>query len=116
MGESKRESERECDGEEGENNSASRRRRKGSNFVVESKAFEIVVDERKGKPQVLIMEKKGGVSSWVRLGPESLGFFIEDLTHCIKDEKKVRWEREWKENGRLYSMTRGINRRGGLFG
>ena len=52
MGESKRESERECDGEEGENNSASRRRRKGSNFVVESKAFEIVVDERKGKPQV----------------------------------------------------------------
>ena len=47
MGESKRESARECDGEEGENNSTSRRRRKGSSFAVESKAFEIVVNERK---------------------------------------------------------------------
>ena len=27
------------------------------------KAFEIVVDDRKGKPQILIVEKKGGVSS-----------------------------------------------------
>ncbi|RVW76705.1 hypothetical protein CK203_047536 [Vitis vinifera] len=91
MGESKRESERECDGEEGENNSASRRRRKGSNFVVESKAFEIVVDERKGKPQVLIMEKKGGVSSWVRLGPESLGFFIKrpNPLHQRREKSKM---------------------------
>ena len=70
----------------------------------------------KGKenPKFLIMEKKGGVSSWVRLGPESLGFFIEGLTHCIKDEKEVRWGREWKEKGRLYSMMRGINRAGGF--
>ena len=43
-------SEKEFDGEEGENSSASRRRRKESSFTVESKAFEIVVDERKGKP------------------------------------------------------------------
>ncbi|RVW97047.1 hypothetical protein CK203_032410 [Vitis vinifera] len=77
MGERERESERECDGEEGENSSAPRRRRKESSFAVESKAFEIVVDDRKGKPQVLIVEKKGGVSSWVQLGPESLGFFLE---------------------------------------
>ena len=63
--ERERESERECDGEEGENSSVSRRRRKESSFAVESKAFEIIVDERKGKPQVLIVEKKGGVSSWV---------------------------------------------------
>ena len=112
MGENERESERECDGEGGENSSTSCRRRKESSFAVESKAFEIVVDERKGKPQVLIVEKKGGVSSWVRLGPESLGFFIEGLTHCIKDEKEVRWGREWKEKGRLYSMTRGIIRVG----
>ena len=114
MGESERESERECDGEEGENSSAPRRRRKESSFAVESKAFEIVVDDRKGKPQVLIAEKKGGVSSWVQLGPESLGFFLEGLNHCIKDEKEARWGREWKEKGRLYSMTQGINRTGGF--
>ena len=56
--ERERESERECDGEEGENSSVPRSRRKESSFVVESKAFEIVVDDRKGKPQVLIVEKK----------------------------------------------------------
>ena len=45
-------SEKECDGEEGENSSASRRRGKESSFGVETKAFKIVVDDRKGKPQV----------------------------------------------------------------
>ena len=69
------------------------------------KAFEIVVDDRKGKLQVLIVEKKGGVSSWVRLGSDSLGFFLEGLNLCIKDEKEARWGREWKEQGRMYSMT-----------
>ena len=61
------ESERECDGEEGENSTAIQRRRKESSFAVESKVFEIVLDERKGRPQVLIVEKKRGVSSWVRM-------------------------------------------------
>ena len=99
------ESERECDGEEGENSAAIRRRRKESGFAVESKVFEIVLDERKGRPQVLIMEKKRGVSSWVRMGPERLGFFMECLIHCIKDEKEGRWGREWKDKGRSYSLT-----------
>ena len=81
---------------------------------MESKAFEIIVDERKGKIQVLIVEKKGGVSSWVRLGSNSLGFFLEGLNLCIKDEKEARWGREWKEQGRIYSMSRGINKAGGF--
>ncbi|RVW17768.1 hypothetical protein CK203_071720 [Vitis vinifera] len=95
---------------------ARRREAEGRSAVsqVESKAFEIVVDDRKGKIQVLIVEKKGGVSSWVRLGSDNLGFFLEGLNLCIKDEKEARWGREWKEQGRMYSMTRGINRAGGF--
>ena len=112
--EGERECDGKCDGEEGENSSAPRSRRKECRFAVESKTFEIVVDDRKGKIQILIMEKKGGVSSWVRLGPESLGFFLEGLNLCIKDEKEARWGREWKEQGRMYTMTRGINRAGGF--
>ena len=69
MGESeregKRESERACDGEDGENSEATRKRRKESSFTVESKTFEIVLDERRGKPQFLVVEKKTGVSPWV---------------------------------------------------
>ena len=112
--EDERECEGECDGEEGEESSALRSRRKECSFIVESKEFEIIVDDRKGKIQVLIVEKKEGVSSWVRLGSDNLGFFLERLNLCIKDEKEARWGREWKEQGRMYSMSRGINKAGGF--
>ena len=81
---------------------------------MESKEFEIIVDDRKGKIQVLIVEKKEGVSSWVRLGSDNLGVFLEGLNLCIKDEKEARWGREGKEQGRMYSMSRGINKAGGF--
>ena len=45
--ESERECAGECDGEEGEEGSAPRSRRKECRFTVESKAFEIIVDERR---------------------------------------------------------------------
>ena len=76
--------------------------------------FEIVLEERKGKLQVIIMEKKRGISSWVRLRLESLGFFVEGLNHCIKDKKEGKWGSGWKEKGRLYSLMRGTNRAGGF--
>ena len=82
-----RESEREGDCEERENRAENRRRRKGSRVGVESKVFEIEVEERKGKPQAIIVERKRGISSWVRLGPVSLGIFLESLNQYIKEEK-----------------------------
>ncbi|WKA11255.1 hypothetical protein VitviT2T_028775 [Vitis vinifera] len=74
--------------------SASQIRRKESRFTVESKEFEIAVEDRRGKIQGCIVEKKGGASSWVRLGAESLTFFLEGLNLCIKGEKETRWGRE----------------------
>ena len=88
---------RERDGEGIEDNEGLRRKRKGSRFVVESKVFKLTLVERRGKPQIYIEERKRGVSSWVRVGVESLGFLLEGLNHCIKDEKEGRWERDWKE-------------------
>ncbi|RVX18912.1 hypothetical protein CK203_007153 [Vitis vinifera] len=84
----------------------------GSRFVVESKVFELALIERRGKPQIFIEESKGRVSSWVRVGVESLGFLMEGLNHCIMDEKEDRWEREWKEQGKSYSLLRSLNRAG----
>ena len=101
--------ERECDGEEGDEGSVPRRRRRECKFSVESKEFEIIGDERKRKLQALIVEKKGGVASWVRLGLDSLGLFLEGLNLCILDEKASGWGREWKEQGRTFSMSRGTN-------
>ncbi|RVW77360.1 hypothetical protein CK203_043649, partial [Vitis vinifera] len=113
--EGERECDGECDGEEGEESPVPRSKRKECSFTVESKAFEIVVEDRRGKIQGLIVEKKGGVSSWVRLGSDNIGFFLEGLNLCIKDEKEARWGREWKEQGRMYSMIRGINIAGGVY-
>ena len=56
-----RESESACDGEDDEIGEVSRKR----SFTMESKTFELALDERKGKRQILIVEKKRGVSAWV---------------------------------------------------
>ena len=85
-----------------------------SSFSVESKSFEVEVEEKKGKTRVVVLERKRGISSWVRMGIESLGFFLEGLVHCSKDTSVGKWRRSWKENGRAYSMVRDENR-GGCF-
>ena len=83
-------------------------------FGVESKTFEVEVEERRGRLQATIVERKGGISSWVRLGPVSLGIVLDCLILSIEDERMGRWVREWKENERKYSLTRDYNR-GGCF-
>ena len=60
------------------------RAKKGS-FGVELKWFDVEVREQKGKAQALIVERKGGVSSWIRLGPNSIRCFIDGLESCIEN-------------------------------
>ncbi|RVX11797.1 E3 ubiquitin-protein ligase UPL7 [Vitis vinifera] len=105
-----RESESACDGNDEETGEASRKR----SFTVESKTFELAMDGRKGRCQILIVEKKRGISTWVRLGLESLGLFKEGLIHCIRDDKEGRWEKEWRERGKRFTLVRGFNRAGGF--
>ena len=80
--------------------------------MVESKMFEVVAKESNGKRHAIISKSKGGVVSWVRLGPASVGLLIEGLIQCAKDGKDGRWEKRWKEKGRLYSLVREANRVG----
>ena len=74
--------------------------------------FELEIIERRGKPQIIIEKSKGGVSSWVRVGTEILGFLMEGLNHCIRDEKEDGWVKEWKEQGRSYFLLQSINKVG----
>ncbi|RVW88386.1 hypothetical protein CK203_040954 [Vitis vinifera] len=74
--------------------------------------FEVVAEERNGKSHAIISESKGGVVSWGRLGPASVGLLIEGLIQCTKDGKDGRWEKGWKEKGRFYSLVREANRAG----
>ncbi|RVX07586.1 hypothetical protein CK203_025235 [Vitis vinifera] len=68
-------------------------------FGVESKIFEVETERKKGRTQIFIVERKGGVSSWVKLGPASLGPLMEGLTFCIQDTRTGHWEKLWQENG-----------------
>ena len=83
-------------------------------FEVESKTFEIEVERQKGKTQVFIEERKRGVSSWIKMGPKSLGFVVEGLALCIKDTRTGRWVRNWRERGRIFSLLWDENK-GGSF-
>ena len=58
------------------------------------------------------MESKRGVSSWVRLGSASVGFFLEGLYQGLEDVKEGKWEKGWKEKGRSFSLVRDANRAG----
>ena len=79
---------------------------------MESKVFEVEVEERRGKTLFFIVESKMGVSSWVRLGPTSVRLFLEGLDQCVKNGKEDKWEKGWKKKGRSYSMVRKANKVG----
>ncbi|RVW30350.1 hypothetical protein CK203_103733 [Vitis vinifera] len=64
--------------------------RKGG-FEVESKSFEVEVEEKRGRLQATIVERKRGISSWIRLGPASLGLFLDCLVLCIEDVRTAKW-------------------------
>ncbi|RVW65251.1 hypothetical protein CK203_049603 [Vitis vinifera] len=100
------------EGGEGESRAENRGKRKRSSFVVESKLFEVVAEERNGRSHAIISESKGGVVSWVRLGSASVGQLIEGLIQCAKEGKDGRWEKGWNEKGRSYSLVRETNRAG----
>ncbi|RVW83935.1 hypothetical protein CK203_042060 [Vitis vinifera] len=87
-----------------ESRAENRGRRKGNRVVVESKLFEVETEERNGKRHVVISKSKGELVSWVRLGPASVGLVLEGLSQCLRNGEEGRWEKGWKEKGRLYSM------------
>lgn len=105
---------RVCESIKRENRSGFRKSLKGPSFRVESKVFEIKVEEKKGIMQAIIVERKKGIFFWVKLEPESLGFLLESLNQSNIEVKTGRWERDWKENGRSYSLVRDENKGGVL--
>ena len=100
--------------EERENRLELQKSSKGRSFRLESKVFEIEVEEKKCIMQAIIVERKKGIFFWVKLEPESLGFLLESLNQSNIEVKTGRWERDWKENGRSYSLVRDENKGGVL--
>ncbi|RVW51828.1 Vam6/Vps39-like protein [Vitis vinifera] len=56
-------------------------------FVVESKSFEILVEELGGKLNSCIWERSKGVSSWIRFGEASLRCLLDGVEACCREGK-----------------------------
>ena len=69
---------------------------------MESKVFEVEVEERRGNTLFFIVESKRRVSSWVRLGLASVRLFLKRLNQCVKNKKEDEWEKGWNASVRLF--------------
>ena len=54
-------------------------------FVLESKLFEILVEDMGGKLKGCIWERSRGISSWIRFGEVSLQCLLEGVEACCKE-------------------------------
>ncbi|RVW64192.1 hypothetical protein CK203_046365 [Vitis vinifera] len=69
-------------------------------FVVESKAFELLIDEVGGKLRGCIWERCKGITSWIRFGDPSLSSLLAGVESCCRDRDDRSWSPVWEEEGR----------------
>ena len=53
--------------------------------MVESKSFEISVEDLEGKLKGCIWDRSRGVSSWIRFGKVSLWCLLEEIEACCRE-------------------------------
>ena len=81
-------------------------------FSVESKAYELVIDEVGGKLRGCIWERCKGLSSWIRFGDASLSSLLVGVESCCRDRDDSNWSLAWEEEGRKYRLERRTNEAG----
>ena len=59
-------------------------------FAVESKTFEISIEEIRGKLRGVILERSKGFSSWIKFGAKSLSSLLEGVEEWCRDESSSR--------------------------
>ena len=62
-----------------------------SRFVVESKSFEILVEDLGRKLKGCIWERSRGISSWIRFGEASLRCLLEGVEACCREVDDQSW-------------------------
>nr|CAN79711.1 hypothetical protein VITISV_009623 [Vitis vinifera] len=77
--------------------------------AIESKTFEVSIEEVKGKLKGIIVERSRGFSSWIRFGVSSLRKLLEGFEECCREEKKGRLVKVWEEEGRKFRLERRVN-------
>lgn len=73
-------------------------------FAVESKTFEISIEEVQGKKRGTIVERRKGFSSWIRFGAKSLSCLLEGVEAWCRGESNSRGLKVWEEGGRKFRL------------
>ena len=81
-------------------------------FVVESKSFDILVEDVGGKLKGCIWERSKGISSWIQLGEVSLRCLLDGVEAYCREIDNRSWVLGWEEGGRKYRLERHSNEAG----
>ena len=73
-------------------------------FSVDYKSFELKEEGEGRKVQVIITERRGGRSSWIRFRKEGTKILSKGVESFRKEVGKNNRGLEWRENGRRYSL------------
>ena len=73
-------------------------------FSVDYKSFELKEEGEGRKTQVIITERRGGRSFWIRFGKEGTNILFKGVESFRKEAGKNNTGLEWKENGRRYRL------------
>ena len=73
-------------------------------FAVESKTFEISIEEIRGKLRGVILERSKDFSSWIKFGEKSFSFLLEEVEDWCRGESSSRRLKVWEEGGRKYRL------------
>lgn len=82
-------------------------------FAIESKLFEVSVEEVRGKLKGIILERSRGFSSWIRFGELSLRNLLEGIEECCREEKEGRLVKVLEDEGGSLGWIGVLTGRGG---
>ena len=73
-------------------------------FAVESKTFEISIEEVWGKWRGIILERSKDFSSWIKFGEKSLSYLLEGVEDWCRGESSSRCLKVWEEGGKKFRL------------
>ncbi|RVW54460.1 hypothetical protein CK203_068313 [Vitis vinifera] len=73
-------------------------------FAVESKSFEISIEEVRGRLRGTIWERSKGLSSWIRFGEKGLSLLLEGVEAWCRGESNSKLLKVWDEGARNFRL------------
>ena len=74
-------------------------------FAIESKSFEISIDQAGGRLVGTIMERGRGFVEWIKFGAKSLSQLLEGVEDFCNIAERKKVSKTWLEGGRSFCLA-----------